>query len=40
MTREQDVFMIAPGHGVESIDLLIESREGYDLLALEMEEAS
>ena len=35
VTREQDVFMIAPGHGVEGIDLLIESREGYDLVALE-----
>jgi hypothetical protein len=35
VTREQDVFVVAPSHGVEGIDLLVESREGYDLVALE-----
>lgn len=29
---EQDVFIVAPDHGVEGVDRLLESREGYDLV--------
>ena len=35
VTGQKDVFMVSPGHGVEGIDLLLESRPGYDLVALE-----
>jgi hypothetical protein len=32
---EQDVFVVAPGHGVEGVDRFVESRDGYDLVAME-----
>lgn len=31
---EQDVFVVAPGHGVEGVDRFLESRDGYDLVAM------
>jgi hypothetical protein len=32
---EQGVFVVAPGHGVEGVDRFLESRDGYDLVAME-----
>lgn len=29
---EQDVFIVAPRHGVEGVDRLLESRDDYDLV--------
>jgi hypothetical protein len=29
------VFVVAPGHGVEGVDRFLESRDGYDLVAME-----
>ena len=34
---EQGVFVVAPGHGVEGVDRFLESRDGYDLVAMEDE---
>ena len=28
----EDFFIVAPGHCVEGVDRLVESRQGYDLL--------
>jgi hypothetical protein len=32
---KQDVFIVASGHGVEGVDRFLESRDGYDLVAME-----
>jgi hypothetical protein len=32
---EQCVFVVAPGHGVKGVDRFLESRDGYDLVAME-----
>ena len=32
LRAEQDVFVVAPGHGVEGVDRLLESRDDYDLV--------
>jgi hypothetical protein len=29
---QQDVFIAAPGHCVEGVDRLVESRDGFDIL--------